>query len=97
MRCRQKPVELEYYQFGVGDATPDWFMDALSNHTIMTFDVHTRSPFYNGHKPEASAIVKVNGNTIPSVVNYKDFILHNEDGTFRVCPENLFDVLYERV
>lgn len=82
---RKKPVVIEAFKF-LYDPMPDWFMDRVSDNSIMLVDCHQR---------EGRADIK----TLEGVMtaNPGDFIIQGVKGEIYPCKPDIFDATYELV
>ena len=95
MEYRKKPVIIDAYRLGHDSITPDWFMDALTNNTIITHDDSKRSPFDCSVNTSITATIKtLEGDHL--ALN-GDYIIRGVKGELYPCKPDIFHMTYERV
>ena len=68
-KYRKKPVEVEAVRYMIDDTLPDWFMDRVTNNTIITHkdgtcDINTLEGIMKSNKGDY-IILRVNGEVYP--------------------------------
>lgn len=82
MRYRKKPVVIEAVRFMIDESLPDWFMDRVSNNTIITY-------------PDGTCDIKTLEGTMKS--DKGDFIILGVNDEVYPCKPDIFEKTYERV
>lgn len=80
MKYRKKPVVIEAFQFRI-DNCPDWFMDKVTDLSIITHEKHCFIETLEG-------LMKA---------NYGDYIIRGVDGEVYPCKPDIFEKTYEAV
>ena len=93
MKFRKKPIVIEAYQLGVGDAVPDWFMDALSEHRIITHG--GKYVFATGHNAGISATIKTLEGEMRA--EYTEMIIKGVQEERYPCRSDIFEATYDAV
>ena len=90
MKYRKKPVVIEAFQFYV-DNMPDWFMDAVSNNTVILHNCNYKRYSIN----EAYCEIK----TLEGVhrCNGGDYVIKGIKGELYPCKADIFKQTYEEV
>lgn len=88
MKYRKKPVVIEAFQFYV-DNIPDWFMDAVSNNTVILHNCNYKRYSIN----EAYCEIK----TLEGVhrCNGGDYVIKGIKGELYPCKADIFKQTYE--
>lgn len=82
MKYRKKPVVIEAVRYMLDDTLPDWFMDRVTNNTIITHADGTC------HINTLEGIMKADKG---------DYIILGVNGEVYHCKENIFIKTYELV
>lgn len=82
MKYRKKPVEIEAFRFQIDATAPDWFMDRVTNNTIIA------------HEDGTCDINTLEG-TMKS--NKGDYIILGVNSEVYPCKPNIFEKTYELV
>ena len=90
MKYRKKPVVIEAFQFYV-DNMPDWFMDAVSNNTVILHNCNYKRYSIN----EAYCEIK----TLEGVhrCNGGDYVIKGIKGELYPCKADIFKQTYEEI
>ena len=88
MKYRKKPIAIEAFQLGV-DYIPDWFMDRVSDNTII---LHGKSSGFE-HYDDTNCDIQ----TLEGVMhaNYGDYIIKGVKGEIYPCKPDIFEETYE--
>lgn len=81
-KYRKKPIEVEAVRYMIDDILPDWFMDRVTNNTIIT------------HKDGTCDINTLEG-IMKS--NTGDYIILGINGEVYPCKPDIFEKTYEEV
>lgn len=82
MKYKKKPVVIEAVRYMIDDSLPDWFMDRVSNNTIITHEDGTC------HIKTLEGIMKS---------KYGDYIILGVNGEVYPCKPDIFQKTYEEV
>jgi hypothetical protein len=90
-RYRKKPIVIDAFQYGV-DAIPDWFMDKVSDGTIIKWSCK---------HPMDSTSDKMAFCTIDTLegeykAKYRDWIIRGIQGEIYPCKPDIFEATYEK-
>ena len=80
MKYRKKPVVIEAVRYMIDDSLPDWFMDRVSNNTIMLHE-------------DGTCHIKTLEGTMKS--EYGDYIIRGVNGEVYPCKPDIFQKTYE--
>lgn len=80
MKFRKKPVIIEAFRF-LTDPMPDWFMDRISDNTIVLRDTFCTIKTLEG----------------PMIATCDDYIIQGVQGEIYPCKYNIFTKTYEAV
>ena len=88
---RKKPIIIEAFRYGI-DNRPDWFCDAVTNGTVITF----ASPnlYNNDDNLSHCLLLTLEG---PMRGNYGDYIIKGIKGELYPCKPDIFLATYEPV
>lgn len=88
MKYIKKPVVIEAFKIGI-DYIPDWFMDRVSNNTII---LHGKSSGFE-HYDDTNCDIQ----TLEGVMhaNYGDYIIKGVKGEIYPCKPDIFEETYE--
>lgn len=79
MKYRKKPVVIEAVRYMIDDSLPDWFMDRVSNNTIMLHE-------------DGTCHIKTLEGTMKS--EYGDYIIRGVNGEVYPCKPDIFQKTY---
>src|SRR5574344_1142053 len=82
MKYKKKPVVIEAVRYMIDDSLPDWFMDRVSNNTIVIHEDGTC------HIKTLEGIMKS---------KYGDYIILGVNGEVYPCKPDIFEKTYEEV
>lgn len=82
MKYRKKPVVIEAVRYMIDNSLPDWFMDRVSNNTIV---IHKDGTYH----------IKTLEGTMKS--EYGDHIILGVNGEVYPCKPDIFEKTYEEV
>ena len=80
MKYRKKPVVIEAVRYMIDDSLPDWFMDRVSNNTIILHE-------------DGTCHIKTLEGTMKS--EYGDYIIRGVNGEVYPCKPDIFQKTYE--
>ena len=88
MKYIKKPVVIEAFRIGI-DYIPDWFMDRVSDNTII---LHGKSNGFE-HYDDTNCDIQ----TLEGVMhaNYGDYIIKGVKGEIYPCKSDIFEETYE--
>jgi hypothetical protein len=87
---RKKPIVIEAFKFYV-DSMPDWFLDQMSDNTIMIFNCD-----YNRYGiDDAYCTIETLEGTMRG--NGGDYIIKGVQGEIYPCKSEIFEATYEKV
>lgn len=88
MKYIKKPVVIEAFRIGI-DYIPDWFMDRVSDNTII---LHGKSSNFE-HYDDTNCDIQ----TLEGVMhaNYGDYIIKGVKGEIYPCKPDIFEETYE--
>lgn len=81
MKYRKKPVVIEAVRYMIEDSLPDWFMDRVSNNTIVIHE-------------DGTCYIKTLEGTMKS--EYCDYIILGVNGEVYPCKSDIFEKTYEK-
>lgn len=81
-KYRKKPIIVEAFRFQIDRFTPDWFMDRVTNNTIITYE-------------DGTCDVKTLEGTMKA--NKGDYIILGVNGEVYPCKPDIFEKTYEVV
>ena len=82
VKYRKKPVVIEACRFMIDSYMPDWFMDNVSNDTIITHE-------------DGTCDIKTLEGTMKA--DYGDYIIMGVNGEIYPCKPDIFEKTYEKV
>lgn len=82
MKYRKKPVVIEAVRYMIDNSLPDWFMDRVSNNTIVIHE-------------DGTCHIKTLKGTMKS--EYGDYIILGVNGEVYPCKTDIFEKTYEEV
>lgn len=92
MKYRKKPVVIEAFQFKRRlDESPDWYLDALSDNTVVTCN---QGKFNDPSRPCFADIETLEG---VMRANENDYIIRGINGELYPCKPDIFEKTYEVV
>lgn len=87
-KYRKKPVEIEAFEFGV-DCIPDWFMDKVTDNTIILVNMGKYYP--------QEGYCKIQTLEGEMIGNIGDYIIKGIKGEIYPCKYDIFRMTYEKV
>lgn len=77
-KFRKKPVVIEAFRYGI-DPRPDWFMDKVTDNTIITYENYCNIKTLEG----------------VMVAGFGDYVIKGVKGEIYPCKPDIFEVTYE--